>query len=429
MAQDLSRNPMKVPRLPVEPNDRDDAPRLIRVIHSMAPSGGGPSESVRQFSAALSGRGIVTEVASLDDPKSSKDFGVQRGYKLHALGPGAGGYGYARRLIPWLKENVRSSDRVVIQGVWNYHSWATWRALDLMRREQGLPFHYWVYPHGMLDPWFKRSFPLKHLKKCLYWRLCEGRVVRDASGVIFTSQEECERARGAFRPYRCREFVIPHGIQRFQGDGNEVKHKFLQACKNPEGRKILLYLGRLHPKKAPDLLIRAFAEICRRQGDAVSDWHLVMAGSASGVGIDEGYLRKLQDLAISLCPPESVTFTGLLQGPLKWGAFHACSAFVLPSHQENFGISVAEALSCGKPVLISDKVNIWREIAASKAGLVGADTLEGIVGLLSAWVQQTTEERAVAGRNAIECFEDNFEINLAASRLASLLFPDQDSEL
>eukprot|EP01038_Epipyxis_sp_PR26KG_P002792 gene2792-3964_t len=76
----------------------------------------------------------------------------------------------------------------------------------------------------------------------------------------------------------------------------------------------------------------------------------------------------------------------MLRGEQKWGAFYSSEAYLLPSHQENFGIAVAEALGCGLPVLISDKVNIWREIDQARAGMVETDTVDGTERSLRHWL-------------------------------------------
>ena len=111
----------------------------------------------------------------------------------------------------------------------------------------------------------------------------------------------------------------------------------------------------------------------------------------------------------------------MLEGDAKWGAFHACEAFLLPSHQENFGIAVVEALACGKPVLISDQVNIWREIEADGAALVAPDTLDGTQSLLRRWLALPDAARAAMGQAARRCFETRFEIGRAAERLLGKL--------
>ncbi len=390
--------------------------RLLRVIHSLAAAGGGPAESVRQFSAALTQLGVTTEVASLDDrTQTVRIDGVER---IWCLGPGRGSYGFSRRLDTWLDEHVRRFDGVVIQGLWNYPSLATWRALQRWRRQGAKVPPYWVYPHGMLDPWFKRAHPLKHLKKAVYWRLAEHRVLRDAEAVLFTADEERLRARQSFSPYQCREAVVPHGIHAPPTAGADLSETFLQARPELRGKRLLLYLGRLHPKKGPELAIEGFCRALQQHPEAErTAWTLVMAGPASGTGVDEGYLRRLQAHATG----QAVVFPGLLQGELKWGAFHACEAFLLPSHQENFGIAVVEALACGKPVLISDQVNIWREIEAAGAAFVAPDTLEGTESLLQRWMSLPDAERAAMSQNARQCFEARFEIRRAAERFLEVV--------
>jgi len=94
----------------------------------------------------------------------------------------------------------------------------------------------------------------------------------------------------------------------------------------------------------------------------------------------------------------------------KWGAFAACEAFILPSHQENFGIAVAEALACGRPVLISDQVNIAPEIAGDGAGLVEPDTLEGTIRLLERWLSLDAEQRESMQEQALITFATRYDM-------------------
>ena len=106
---------------------------------------------------------------------------------------------------------------------------------------------------------------------------------------------------------------------------------------------------------------------------------------------------------------------------MKQGAFASADAFVLPSHQENFGISVAEALAAGVPVLISNRVNIWREIDADRAGYIESDDLEGTARLLQRWIDTAPIEREAIRQNARKCFEQRFEIDRAVDSLLQIL--------
>lgn len=383
--------------------------RILRVIHSMSAASGGPAEALRQSSRLHQSWGHETEVASLDLPD---DEARDKQLIVHRLGEKRSTYSYSSHLVPWLQENVARFDAIIVHGIWQYHSFATWRVC----RRSKIP--YFVFPHGMLDPWFKKTYPLKHLKKWLYWPWAEYRVLRDATGVLFTCEQERQLARESFWLYRCREQVVQYGTTGPRGDREEQRRQIFARFPELEGKRILLFLGRIHPKKGCDLLIQAFGALLSKESAEGHDaWRLVIAGPCA----DPIYLEGLAKLAARCCPPGTVSFPGLLSGEAKWGALHAADAFVLPSHQENFGVAVAEALACGLPVLISDKVNIWREIDQNGAGLIEADDEEGTARLLKRWVALPIAAREKMGANARACFETLFEIEKAAKSLLDVL--------
>ena len=111
----------------------------------------------------------------------------------------------------------------------------------------------------------------------------------------------------------------------------------------------------------------------------------------------------------------------MLRGDLKWGALRAAEVFALPSHQENFGMAVAESLSCSLPVLISNKVNIWREIEQDGAGLVDNDNESGTLRLLRRWILLKDQERTLCRARAYNCFISRFEIGHAARALLQVV--------
>src|ERR1700712_3850066 len=160
--------------------------KLLHILSSVNPDGGGPTEGVRQRGLRLTEMGHTVEVVSLDDPAEAwvREFPLD----VHALGPPQGRYRYTDKLVAWLTAHAREYDAVVINGLWQYNSFGAWRALHRMR----VP--YFVFTHGMLDPWFKTTYPLKHFKKWLYWPWAVYRVLRDARAVLFTSEEERPQA-------------------------------------------------------------------------------------------------------------------------------------------------------------------------------------------------------------------------------------------
>ncbi|MEO8440391.1 MAG: glycosyltransferase [Spartobacteria bacterium] len=377
--------------------------KILRCIHSLNPAIGGPLESVRQSSRVLARRGHEVEVISLDPPGAPwlGDFPAT----VHALGPGRGSYGYAPRLVPWLRERHEQFDAVVVHGIWQYNSFGVWRALH----RTSTP--YFVFPHGMLDPWFNRTYPLKHLKKLLYWPWAEYRVLRDARTVLFTSEEERRLARESFSLYRANEVVVNYGTAPPEIDLAAAREEFRKAFPALREKKFLLFLGRIHEKKGCEELLRAFAEV----KDAARQ--LVIAGPCG----DKDYLQKLKRLTSDLGVQEAVAFSGMLSGSLKWGAFAAADAFVLPSHQENFGIAVVEALACGTPVLISNKINIWREIVEDGGGFADEDDVAGTCRLLERWRATSEAERAEMSARAQRSFANRFAIDRAVDSFLEVL--------
>jgi glycosyltransferase involved in cell wall biosynthesis len=260
----------------------------------------------------------------------------------------------------------------------------------------------------MLDPYFKQKFPLKHVKKTIYWHYILRRILHDANMVLFTCEEERILARQSFSRYRVRETVVPYGTFGPDCDIAAAAEEFLARWPNLRGKRLAISMGRIHPKKALDILIDAFA------GTLAKDpaWNLVIAGP------DEIGLRKeLVALAARLGIADRITWTGMLRGTLKWGAFTASEVFVLPSHQENFGIVVAEALACCLPVILSEKVNIWREIVSYWAGLVGQDTLDGTAGSLRRWSELTAEEIEGVRSRSRKCFDELFNLSVTSRKV------------
>ena len=381
--------------------------KILQLVHTLDPSVGGVAAAVLALSRGLARRGHKLDVVVLDEPDvvaAVADRGPADNITVHALGSGLTSYRYSRTLWPWLRQHGGDYDRVIVNGIWQYLSFAAWR------RYAGSSVPYYVFPHGMLDPWFKETFPLKHLKKWLYWPWAEYRVLRDAAAVIFTAEEERFRARKSFWLYRCREKVSPLGVEAPPISSN-AKSEFLSRYPQLQNSRNFLFLGRLHPKKGCDILLEAFARF--RSNDSIS---LILAGPDQ-VGWESDLRRQVTRLNLT----NRVVFTGMLEGSMKQGAFASAEAFVLPSHQENFGISVVEALAVSVPVLISNRVNIWREIEADRAGYVESDDLAGTTRLVQRWIDTAPAEREMIRQNARRCFEQRFEINRAVDSLLQIL--------
>ena len=378
--------------------------RILEIISSLNPNGGGPIEGVKQLASVNIANGHQIEIACLESPDSPYIKSVP--FPVHALGPGFLKYSYSSRFVPWLRQNAPKFDAVVINGLWQYTSFGAWRALH----NGAVP--YLIFTHGQLDPWFKHQYPLKHLKKRLYWPWAEYRVLRDARAVLFTSKEEKELVRQSFSPFPDNGVVVGYGTASPKGDPQAEREAFFARYPELRGKRLAVFLGRLHAKKGCDLLIQAFSSVLAK--DAC--WSLVMAGPD-----ETGWQSELMAMAQRLGISERITWTGMLSGLMKWGILRVAEIFVLPSHSENFGVSVVEALACGVPVLISTRVNIWREIADDGAGIVAPDTLAGTVQLLQDWIGFSPEAQRNMRDRTVPCFMKHFEAKRAASRLIETL--------
>ncbi|RKP59135.1 glycosyltransferase [Pararobbsia silviterrae] len=377
--------------------------RVLHVIPSLDPRMGGVVEAVVQLVRHLEPLGCASEVVTLDADEGPVHDRVRA--SVHRVGPGRGFYGLSPRLVGWIRANRARFDAIVVHGIWQFHSVAAWAGVI------GTRTPLFVFPHGMLDPWFERAYPAKHLKKRLYWALLERRVFDRAHRVLFTCEEERELARHPFLSARHRLAVNGFGIDSVPDDidADAAIQAFRRTYPALDGTRIWLFLSRIHEKKGCDLLIDAFADVAPRDPSL----RLVIAGPG-----DAALIASLKQQARARGVADRIVWPGMLSGELKWGALAAAEVFVLPSHQENFGIAVVEALASRTPVLITNRINIWREIEASGGGWICTDTRESVRDLLARWAFDTTpDQRELMREAAYASFETHFRIEAAARAL------------
>jgi glycosyltransferase involved in cell wall biosynthesis len=366
--------------------------RLLHIIGSIDPAAGGPTEVVRML-IEHQPPGYTAEVVTTDNPAAP--FLKTFPFKIKAFG------GVTRRflqpaLTSWLRANRDRFDGVMLHGLWEYTGIATLHAIAGHKP-------YVVFPHGMLDPYFKRRFPAKHAKKWAYWLLNDYWLLRRADRALFTTQTEAGLAKQSFFLHDWRAQVMPLGAEPPPANIASMTPAFFARVPEVREQPFLLFLGRLHPKKAPDLLLRAFAALNEPA------LHLVMAGPC-----EAAYLAELQALVSDPAIAERIHWPGMIRGEAKWAALAACEAFVLPSHQENFGIAVVEALACGRPVLLSSQINIAAECEADGCALVAPDTFHGTLDLLGRWTALSTTARTALSQQARSTFDARYDMRLNA---------------
>ena len=384
--------------------------KILRVISSMNPTSGGPCQGIRNAIPTLRLLGVECEVVCLDSPNA--DFLGEDSFTIHAVGVARSGWGYQKNLYPWLLEHLGNYDVVIIHGLWLYHSHATIKAVKKIRKNNNVAPKVFVMPHGMLDPYFQlaKERRVKAIRNTLYWRFIENWVVNKADGVLFTCEEELFLARTTFPNYHPkREINVGYGIQTPPDFDPAMKEAFQLQVPDWNQEPFLLFLSRIHNKKGVDLLIDAYLALEKEIGPLPQ---LIIAGP----GLEEDYGKAM---LASANASKNILFPGMLRDKTKWGAFYLSEAFVLPSHQENFGIAVAEALACEKAVLISTKVNIWREIDKGRGGIIAQDDADGTLSLLKSWFKLSSNEKLEMSKAAKKVFEEHFTITEAAEQFLS----------
>ena len=390
--------------------------KVLHVIPSLDPKSGGMSQAVRTLVAGLHSQDIQNDVVTLDEPTAGyiKDSSII----VHALGKGAGPWCYNKALYPWLVDNLPNYDRVIVHGLWQYPGFALFKAVKEVKVE------YYVMPHGMLDPYFQRSNGRrwKALRNTVYWQFIERHVVNSADGLMFTCEEEKRLALEPFSPYKPKkEVVVGLGVDQPPVKSSEMMDLFYACYPELRDNKYILFLSRIHEKKGVDMLVEGYREMVRQliENDPRA---VVPRLLIAGPGLETPYGRQILkqvDNAPGL--RDYIIFPGMLSGDMKWAAYYGAGAFILPSHQENFGIAVVEALACSKPVLISNQVNIHREISAAQAAVVADDTPQGTYKLLKYWSQMSTEVKGRMERNARYVYEKHFAVEPAMQRIIEAL--------
>jgi glycosyltransferase involved in cell wall biosynthesis len=377
----------------------------------MKPSSGGPCQGIRNSIPHLQIMGISNDVVCLDNEED--DYGVEDHFKIVKLGKGVTSYQFSSQLTKWLEKNIVNYDAVIVHGIWQFPNYAVYKVIRSLNKQINNFPKVIVMPHGMLDPYFQKDASRKWKAKRneIVWELTEKRAINAADAMFFTCEEELLLARTTFQGYHPRkEINVGYGI-RNPPEKTEQHQQAFQEIIPTLNSNYWLYLSRIHPKKGVDLLIKSYMALCSGNVD-VPD--LVIAGP-----VDSEYAKEMMDLAQN---NSKIHFTGMLKGDAKWGAMYGCEAYLLPSHQENFGIAIVEAMACRKPVLVTQQVNIWREIKASDSGwILETSTAENIEKMLKIILETNPFELIQKGQNAYKNFEEKFTVAERATIFAETI--------
>ena len=386
----------------------------------MDPKYGGPAQGVKNIFPYIVELGFEIDIITLDPEKN----GLTEFKKLNIvnLGPAKSSWSYSNNLDNWLASNLEKYNLVIVHGLWQYSNLSVYRAYKKLYKinKSSLPLVYTMC-HGMLDPWFQQSKTrrFKSLRNYIYWHTIESKIVNSIDGLLFTCDIEKKLARTTFsKYYPKKEITVGYGIAEPPAFCEQIGKSFLNDYPFLNGKNYLLYLGRIDPKKGLDIFVKAVLKICDLGFSAVDLPYIVVAGPIA----DVGYARNIKKIiSTNNFLKEKIIFCGLLTGESKWGAIYSSEAFFLTSHQENFGISVVEAMACKKPVLISDQINIYPEIIENQCGLLCETKVDSISEMLLKWLSMSKDEKSTLGLNAFNLYKKMYTAESASVQFVERL--------
>ena len=357
---------------------------VLHVIPAVAERYGGPSQAVFDMCRALADVGIKTQIAttdadgpehlpvSLGEPITCRDVPA-----IFFRRQWSDSFKYSSHLRRWLFQSVRRFDVVHIHGVYSHACLAAAGA----SRSFGIP--YIVRPLGTLSSWALRQKPLR---KRIGWSLGVGSMVAGAAAIHCTSRSEADDLRPP--GLRRKAIVIPLGVT-------------VSASVDAETSSVspyVLALGRIHPKKGLDRLIRAFSQAVAAD-PGLAAWRLLIAGSGA-----DAYTARLRTLAQSCGHGDRVQFTGWITGTVREATLSGAALLAMPSHQENFGLAAFEAMARGIPVAVASSTDFADEIARAGAGWISDTHDEPLASVLAEAMRNPGERRrrGDAGRALVE---------------------------
>jgi len=358
--------------------------KIVQVISHYVPawSCGGPLQVAHQLgrSFRLMGHDVTVCTTDIQDSQDRLDVPLDRPVNVDGLSvfynpvPCLRRWGFSPRLGRRAEQECQSADLIITHFHYQYASVVGGR----LARRYGKP--YVMMAHGSL-----RRSGLKGRTSWLknwYLRIIEGANLREANVVVYHSQEEMEDS----LQFDNASWV-PNGI-----DPEEFSAELLQsrstASENPF---TVAYLGRISNGKGLDFLIEAFHGLLgHRKAE------LLLIGSDER-GYEAGLREQIERLGIQ----EHVKFTGRLAGAEKFAALGSADVYALPSRSEGMSIAMLEAMYLGLPVLVSDRVGLWREVESERCGIICRYDRQSVVDSLLSMAQIPPAELAAMGRRGL----------------------------
>jgi glycosyltransferase involved in cell wall biosynthesis len=379
--------------------------KVLMVIPALGDVYGGPTKIVLELAESVAKLGIIVDIVAtnanglikLDMPLHQwikKDYyRVQYFPYLDLLD-----YKFSLSMSKWLFNNVSNYDIVHTNAIFSYPVLAAHWAC------QSRKVPYIATPHGMMEPW---ALAYKAWKKKLYFTFLEKTSLQKANALQMTASTEAIHIKslGLQNPL----VFVPNGIHSTDFDSLPNPDIFYQKFPETRNQKLIIFLGRIDPKKGLDLLAPAFAKAHTKFPES----HLIVAGPDN-----TGFLPTAENYFTEAGCRNAVTFTGMLTGDMKYAALAAANIYVAPSYSEGFSMSVLEGMAAGLPCVITTGCNFPEAAAAEVASVVDInadDIADALIQLL-----QDTDEAKKMGDRAREFILENYTWDRVASKMVSV---------
>jgi len=382
--------------------------KILHVINTLSPRYGGPVKACKTLCSSLAraGEDVTIYTTDLNYPTGVCDVVLnqeikQDGYSLYYFHVQFNSYVFSVDYFKAIKKNINKFDIVHIHGIYRFPQ----AVAAYYCRKNNVP--YIVRPHGSLDPYLFNNNRRK-LRKRFYEYFIENRNLNNASAIHYTTEEE----KFLVKPlgFKAKNVVSPNSVEISKYDNLPVRGLFRKKYKIDNNQKIILFYGRINFKKGLDILIDAYSKTLIKY----SNMFLVIAGPDN-----DGYRMRVEKWIDDKGISEKVIFTGMLLGNDSLELLKDADIFALPSYTENFGIAVAEAMACGLPVVISNKVNIYRDVLAAKAGIVtkcdGDEVSDAFISLLA-----DNNKRLIFGKAGKNLVKEKYDPNIITSNLINI---------
>jgi glycosyltransferase involved in cell wall biosynthesis len=381
----------------------------MKILHLVGfyPEIGGPFTVIKELLIKLSEKGINVKVLSPIPKNYDKDklsFIKELPFEVEYIEEQLPRFimpSFSLKFNKRIKELSKYFDLIHLAGIFDFYSVPV-VSMDLK----------FIYSsHGTFMKEAYKMMKLKKLKKDFYMSIIGKKILKKAKFIHLLTQEEKEHFLEFYPEFENKIRVIPNGLDLSQFEIDLNKSDLINKYPYLKDKKIILFLSRINRIKGLDILIPAFAKLHNED----KNYHLLIVGKDDG----DGYEKRVRQWVNEYGLTDAVTFTGLLTGKDKLMAFYGSDLFVLPSYSENFGVAVVEAMACGVPIVVSDKVGISREIKQYNAGTIVKTNVDDVYSGIKNVFQNLDEAKDMA-LNAKKMVHNLYDINKVADEMIKM---------